>query len=54
MCTLGFLVLRAPALHFRSVAALAVAAFSYLYVWVHYFCTERPDMERIYAPSNPP
>ena len=33
---------------FASVAALAVALFNHLYIWVHYFATERPDMQRIY------
>ena len=32
-----------------SWAALVVAAFSHLYIWVHYFCTERPDMKLIYG-----
>ena len=31
------------------VAALVVAMFSHLYIWVHYICTERPDMRLIYG-----
>lgn len=49
MYVFGFFVLWIPGFLFQSVAALALAAFSHAYVWVHYFCTERPDMRRIYA-----
>jgi len=49
MYVFGFLALWSPALYFRSVAALCAAAFSHLFIWVHYLCTERPDMRHIYA-----
>ncbi len=49
MYTYGFLLLWAPAVGFRSVAALCVAAFSHIYISVHYACTEKPDMNRIYG-----
>ncbi len=49
MYLFGFTLLWAPAVFFSSVAALAFALFSHLYIWVHYFCTERPDMMRIYG-----
>jgi hypothetical protein len=49
MYVFGFLVLWVPAFLFQSVAALIVAAFSHIYVWVHYYCTEKPDMRRIYG-----
>jgi len=26
-----------------------VAAFSHIYIWVHFYVTERPDMRRIYG-----
>lgn len=45
----GFLLLWVPALWWASVAALSVAAFNHIYIWVHYFSTERPDMKRIYG-----
>lgn len=32
-----------------SPAAILVAAFQHVYIWVHYFCTELPDMRRIYG-----
>ena len=49
MYTFGFLLLWAPALWFASAAGLVAAAFNHLYIWVHYFATERPDMLRIYG-----
>ena len=49
MYVFGLLVLWIPALYMRSTAAIAVAAFSHLYIWVHYLCTEKPDMEAIYG-----
>ncbi len=49
MYVFGFFMLWAPAFLFQSVAALIVAAFSHLYIWVHYYCTEKPDMRRIYG-----
>ncbi|MFQ5675536.1 MAG: methyltransferase [bacterium] len=49
MYTYGFLLLWVPALWWGSAAALAAALFNHLYIWVHYFSTERPDIRRIYA-----
>lgn len=49
MYTFGLLILWIPGLLFSSEAALAVALFSHIYVWVHYYCTEKPDMKRIYG-----
>jgi len=48
MYVFGFLILWVPALWFGSVAALVAALFNHLYIWVHYYATERPDMKRIY------
>ncbi|MFL1452839.1 methyltransferase [Marinobacter sp. GN3S48] len=45
----GFLLLWVPALWWTSLAALCVAAFNHLYIWVHYHATEVPDMKRIYG-----
>lgn len=53
MYVYGFLILWAPALWFASLAALSVACFNHLYIWVHYFATERPDMEHVYAERAP-
>lgn len=49
MYTFGFLALWIPAIWCMSLAALAAAAFSHLYIWVHYFTTELPDLRRIYG-----
>lgn len=49
MYTYGFLLLWIPALWYASPAALCVALFNHLYIWVHYYATERPDMKRIYG-----
>ncbi len=49
MYVFGFLMLWVPAFLFQSIAALCVAAFSHAYIWVHYYCTEQPDMRRIYG-----
>jgi protein-S-isoprenylcysteine O-methyltransferase Ste14 len=51
MYVFGFLALWGIALLFRSRGALLAAGFQHLYIWVHYLCTERPDMRRIYGGS---
>lgn len=49
MYTFGFLILWAIAVAGASWAAGVASAFSHAYIWVHYFCTERPDMRSIYG-----
>ncbi len=49
MYTYAFLFLWMIALIFQSQAALLGALFNHLYIWVHYFFTEKPDMEAIYG-----
>jgi hypothetical protein len=49
MYKFGFLILWAIALVFLSKAALVVAAFSHLYIWVHFYFTELPDIRHIYG-----
>lgn len=49
MYALGFGVLWAIALLLGSKGALLAAAFQHVAIWVHYLCTERPDMRRIYG-----
>ena len=49
MYSFAFLTFWAIAFAGASWAALVVAAFSHSYIWVHYFCTERPDMKLIYG-----
>ena len=53
MYTFAPLLLWAIAYILGSQAALTVALFEHAYVWVHYYCTEKPDMKIIYKnPSN--
>ena len=44
-----FLLFWAIAVGFDSSAALAVAAFSHAYIWVHFYSTEKPDMDYLYS-----
>lgn len=52
MYVFGFLTLWIPGLWFASASALIVALFNHLYIWVHYYSTELPDMKRIYAKTQ--
>ena len=47
MYTFGFFSLWIPGLLLQSKAALCMALFSHLYIWVHYYCTELPDLRTI-------
>ena len=49
MYVFGFLLLYVPGLWYASAAALCAALFNHAYIWVHYYCTELPDISRIYA-----
>lgn len=53
MYTFGFFIMWIPPILLASKAGLLLAAFSHLYIWVHYFTTEKPDMERIYGKNTP-
>jgi hypothetical protein len=44
-----FLALWAIGLVFLSQAALLAAAFNHLYIWVHFYFTEMPDIQYIYG-----
>jgi protein-S-isoprenylcysteine O-methyltransferase Ste14 len=48
-----FLVFWAIALLTGSRAALASALFQHAYIWVHFYCTEEPDMQVIYGGRYP-
>ncbi len=52
MYVFGFFIFWVIAIAFASRAALVVAGFSHAYIWVHYFCTEKPDMNFIYGESK--
>ena len=45
----AFLLFWAIAIGFNSSAALVIAAFSHAYIWVHFYATEKPDMDFIYS-----
>jgi hypothetical protein len=49
MYTFGFLALWVPGLLLLSQAALLAAAFNHLYIWVHYYATELPDIHYLYG-----
>lgn len=52
MYTLAFLGLWGIALACGSAAALAAVLFQHAYIWVHWYCTEEPDIRVLYSPSG--
>jgi len=48
MYTFGFFLVWVPGFLLQSKAALLLALFSHLYIWVHYYFTELPDIKMIY------
>jgi hypothetical protein len=50
----AFLLFWAIAIGCNSSAALLVAAFSHAYIWVHFYATEKPDMDFIYGSRTSP
>lgn len=49
MYIFGFFILWIPGILLQSKAALLVALFSHIYIWVHYYFTELPDIKEIYS-----
>lgn len=49
MYVYGFFILWIPGLLFLSKAALLIALFNHIYIWIHYYYTEKPDMDFIYG-----
>lgn len=49
MYAIAFLGLWSIAFFAGSHVALVVALFQHAYIWVHYCCTEKPDMELMYG-----
>jgi len=49
MYVFGLMILYLPGLLLFSKAALLVALFNHIYIWVHFYCTEKPDMLKIYG-----
>ncbi len=52
MYVFGLMILYLPGLLLFSKAALLAALFNHIYIWIHYYCTERPDMKIIYGNTN--
>lgn len=48
MYAFAFLIVYLPGFLYQSRASLLVAVFSHIYIWVHYYCTELPDLKTIY------
>jgi len=44
----GFFVLWLPGILLQSKAALLLALFNHIYIWIHYYFTELPDIKIIY------
>ncbi len=49
MYTVVLLLIYHPGLFWHSWPGLIAAAAHHALVWVHYFCTEKPDMKEIYG-----
>lgn len=49
MYVFGLMILYLPGLLLQSEAAILAALFNHVYIWVHYYFTERPDMLEIYG-----
>ena len=49
MYTVVLLALYHPGLVWQSAPALIAAVAHHAFVWVHYFCTEKPDLRTIYS-----
>lgn len=48
----GFFILWIPGFLLLSKAALLLALFNHIYIWVHYYFTELPDIRIIYNKTN--
>jgi hypothetical protein len=52
MYVFGLMILYLPGLLLFSKAALLAALFNHIYIWVHFYCTEKPDMLKIYSKES--
>lgn len=52
MYKFGLLILWIPGLLLFSKPALVAALFQHIYIWVHYYFTEAPDMKYIYGKNK--
>jgi phospholipid methyltransferase len=51
MYTFGTLIICLPGIIAESYLAIILGVFNYIYAWIHYFCLEKPDIEKIYQNS---
>lgn len=49
MYVYGFFLLWLPGLWYGSAGALFAALFSHIYIWVHFYSTELPDIKRLHG-----
>ena len=49
MYVYGFLMFWIPGLLLASSCALIVALFNHIYIWIHYYTLELPDIKKIYG-----
>jgi len=49
MYLFGFFIMWAVAIGFNSSSALVVAAFSHCSIWIHFYATEKPNMDYLYG-----
>ena len=52
MFVYGFLVFWIPGLLFASSTTLLIALFNHIYIWIHYYTLELPDIKQIYSKSD--
>ena len=52
MYKFGLLILWIPGLLLFSKPALIAALFQHIYIWIHYYFTEAPDMKHIYGKAR--
>ena len=50
--TVLLLLLYHPGLFYGSALGLVTALIHHLFVWTHYYCTEKPDLKEIYGSNN--
>jgi len=49
MYVFGFLMFWGISIAFDSKAGLLASLFAHAYIWIHYFATEKPDMDYLYG-----
>lgn len=52
MYWVAFLLFWAIAVAFNSSAGLLVAAYSHIFIWAHFYATEKPDMDYLYGSQS--